>query len=148
VSTIRYREAPADLGHREVHVSLTALPLTAPLLARTSDEIRAEVGHALAARDRLLERVDPRDMPEAERITWHVAAYQWLLGETDVAPYTGRRVAAATIRDLAIEQSLGRDHAEQNTHRYNDPERLPAEAVFDAIAWARGEFDDPPSLRW
>ena len=50
-----------------------------------------------------------------------------------------------TTSDLAIEQSTGRDHAEQNTHRYNDPVRLDPEAVFDAICWARGQLDDPPS---
>jgi hypothetical protein len=74
-----------------------------------------------------------------------VATYRWLLGETDIAPYTGRRVSVLTVRDLAFEQSTGRDHAEQNTHPYNHPERLYPEAVFDAICWARGQFDDPPS---
>jgi hypothetical protein len=54
-------------------------------------------------------------------------------------------VPALTARDLAIEQDAGRDHAERNTHRYNDPERLYPEAVFDAICWARGQFLDPPS---
>ena len=39
-------------------------------------------------------------------------------------PYTGRRVPVLTTSDLAIEQSTGRDHAEQNTHRYDDPVRL------------------------
>ena len=83
-------------------------------------------------------------MDEARRIEAHVAAYRWLLGDTDVAPVTGRRVPALTARDLAIEQAPGRDHAEQNTHPYNDPERLYPEAVFDAISWARGQLLRPP----
>lgn len=111
-----------------------------PLLARTPAEIRAEVRRALAVHAELT-----ADRHEAERIRTHVVTYRWLLGDTDVAPYTGRRVPVLTDRDLAIEQSPGRDHAEQNTHAYTDPERLYPEAVFDAIAWARGEFDDPPS---
>ena len=48
-----------------------------------------------------------------------------------MAPVTGRRVPALTARDLAIEQDPGRDHAEQNTHPYNHPERLYPEAVFE-----------------
>ena len=113
-----------------------------PLLARTPVEIRAEARRALAVHR---EMVAEGDMDEARRIEAHLAAYRWLLGETDVAPVTGRRVPALTVRDLAIEQDSGRDHAEQNTHRYNDPERLYPEAVFDAICWARGQFLDPPS---
>ena len=111
------------------------------LLARTPAEIRAEAERALAAHVELTAR---GDMHEAERVKAHLATYRWLLGATDVAPYTGRRVRALTVGDLAVEQSTGRDHAEQNTHAYNDLERLYPEAVFDAIAWARGEFDDPP----
>ena len=68
--------------------------------------------------------------------------------ESDVAPSapaTGRRVAALTTQDLAIEQDEGRDHAEQNTLPYNHPDRFYPEAVFDAISWARGQHDDPPS---
>ena len=113
-----------------------------PLLARTPEEIRAEARRALAVHR---EMVAEGDMDEARRIEAHLAAYRWLLGDTDVAPVTGRRVPALTARDLAIEQDPGRDHAEQNTHRYNDPERLYPEAVFDAISWARGQHDNPPS---
>ena len=113
-----------------------------PLLARTPDEIRAEIRRALEAR---VEMVAEGDTDEVSRIDAHVAAYRWLLGETDVAPVTGRRVLARTRTDLALEQATGRDHAEQNTHAYNDPVRLYPEAVFDAISWARGQFSDPPS---
>jgi hypothetical protein len=55
------------------------------------------------------------DMDELRRIEAHVAAYRWLLGETDIAPVTGRRVPVHSARDLAIEQDPGRDHAERNT---------------------------------
>ena len=113
-----------------------------PLLARTPEEIRAEAWRALAVHREMLAR---GDVDEAHRIEAHVAAYRWLLGDNDVAPVSGRRVPALTARDLAIEQDPGRDHAEQNTHPYNDPERLYPEAVFDAISWARGQHDDPPS---
>jgi hypothetical protein len=113
-----------------------------PLLARTPEEIRAEARRALAVHR---EMVAAGDMDEARRIEAHVTAYRWLLGDTDVAPITGRRVPALTARDLSLEQAPGRDHAEQNTHPYNDPERLYPEAVFDAISWARGQFLDPPS---
>ena len=82
---------------------------------------------------------------QAARIEAHLAAYAWLLGDVDVAPVTRRRVPPVTARDLFLEEAPGRDHAERNTHRYDDPERLFPEAVFDAIAWARGDFDDPPS---
>jgi hypothetical protein len=81
----------------------------------------------------------------ARRIEAHIAAYRWLLGESDVAPATGRRVAALTTQDLAIEQDEGRDHAEQNTLPDNHPDRFYPEAVFDAISWACGQHDDPPS---
>jgi len=113
-----------------------------PLLARTPEEIQAEIRRALEAR---LEMVAEGDTDEVRRIDGHVAAYRWLLGESDVAPVTGRRVPAWTVEDLAIEQAPGRDHAEQNTHAYNDPGRLYPEAVFDAICWARGQFFKPPS---
>jgi hypothetical protein len=114
----------------------------APLLARAPEEIRAEITRALAAqRDMVAEG----DMDEARQIEAHVAAYHWLLGDTDVAPVTGRRVQACTAGDLAAEQAPGRDHAEQNTHAYNDPQRLYLEAVFDAISWARGQFRQAPS---
>jgi hypothetical protein len=118
------------------------VPATAVLLAHTPEEIRAEARRALTL---LCAAIDRRDHAQADRIRAHVTAYAWLLGETDVAPVTGRRVPALTARDLSLEQAPGRDHAEQNTHRYNDPARVFPEAVFDAIAWARGEFDEPPS---
>lgn len=54
-------------------------------------------------------------------------------------------MAALTTEDLAIEQDEGRDHAEQNTLPYDHPDRLYPKAVFDAIAWARGQHDQPPS---
>jgi len=113
-----------------------------PLLARTPVEIRAEARRALAVHR---EMVAAGDMNEARRIEAHVAPYRWLLGDTEVPPVTGRRVPALTVRDLSLEQAPGRDHAEQNTRPYNDPERLYPEAVFDAISWARGQHDDPPS---
>jgi hypothetical protein len=113
-----------------------------PLLARTPEEIRAEITRALAERR---VAVDEGNTDEVRRIDAHVATYHWLLGDTDVAPYSGRRVSVLTARVLAFEQSTGQDHAEQNTHAYNDPERLFPEAVFDAICWARGQLDDPPS---
>lgn len=112
------------------------------LLARTPDEIRAELDRALAVRR---DMVAVGDSDEVRRIDAHVAAYRWLLGEVDIAPVTGRRVPADTRRDLALEQAPGRDHAEQNTHPYADPERTYLEGVFDAICWARGQFRDPPS---
>ena len=114
----------------------------APLLVRTPEEIRAEIRRAVAARR---EAADEDDAAEVQRINIHVATYQWLLGDTEIAPFTGRRVPVLTTSDLAIEQSTGRDHAQQNTHRYDDPVRLGPEAVFDAISWARGQLDDPPS---
>jgi hypothetical protein len=109
---------------------------------RTPEEIRAEIQRALEARR---EAAGEGDAAEVRRIDIHVATYHWLVGDTDVAPYTGRRVPVLTTSDLAIEQSTGRDHAQQNTHRYDDPLRLDPEAVFDAISWARGQLDDPPS---
>jgi hypothetical protein len=112
------------------------------LLARTPEEIRAEAWRALAAHRDMLAR---GNVDQARRIEAHVTASRWLLGETDIAPITGRRVPALTARDLSLEQAPGRDHAEQNTHPYNDPERLYPEAVFDAISWARGQHDAPPS---
>ena len=112
------------------------------LLGRTPDEIRAELERALEVRRAM---VAVGDCDEVRRIDAHAAAYRWLLGDTDVAPVTGRRVQAATRRDLALEQAPGRDHAEQNTHPYNDPQRTYLEGVFDAICWARGQFLDPPS---
>ena len=115
--------------------------LAVPLLARTPEEIRAEAWRALALHPKAL----ARDVNEARRIEAHVATYRWLLGDIDVAPYTGRRVPALTARDLAIEQDAGRDLAEQGVLPYNHQERIWPEAVFDAIAWAIGEFDDPPS---
>jgi hypothetical protein len=126
------------------------------LLARTPEQIRTEARRALAVHREATDRAAHYRLRgeewravmyenQASRIRAHVTAYTWLLGETDVAPVTGRRVPARTTRDLWIEQCPGRDHAEQNTHRVNDPERLFPEAVFDAIAWARGEFDQPPS---
>jgi hypothetical protein len=114
-------------------------------LARTPEQIRLEIRRAHTAHAEALAR---GEVDYASRITAHVAAYHWLLGDTDIAPCTGRRVPVITLRDLAIEQAEGRDHAEQNTHRYNDPARMYPEAVFDAICWARGEFDDPPSSDW
>ena len=60
-----------------------------PLLVRTPEEIRAEIRRALEARR---EAVAKADADEVRRIDIHVAAYHWLLGDTDVAPYTGRRV--------------------------------------------------------
>ena len=114
----------------------------APLLVRTPEEIRAEIRRALEARR---EAAGEGDADEVRRIDIHVATYHWLLGDTEVAPYTGRRVPVLTASDLAFEQSTGCDHAEQNTHRYDDPVRLVPEAVFDAICWARGQLDDPPS---
>ena len=84
----------------------------APLLVRTPEEIRAELQRALEARR---EAVGKGDADEVRRIDIHVATYHWLLGDTDVAPYTGRRVPVLTTSDLAFEQSTGRDHAEQNT---------------------------------
>jgi hypothetical protein len=142
LGAIGYRSELADRVE-VIYVLITDL-LTAdvPLLARTPNEIRAEVLRALAVRRELLAE---GDVNEARRIDAHVATYRWLLGETDIAPYTGRRVSVLTVRDLAFEQSTGRDHAEQNTHPYNHPERLYPEAVFDAICRARGQFDDPPS---
>ena len=116
--------------------------LEVPLLAHPLEAIRAEAWRALAVHHSAVAR---GDLARARRIEAHIAAYQWLLGETDTAPVTGRRIPAATRRDLALEQNPGRDHAEQNTHPYNHPARLFPEAVFDAIAWARGEFDYPPS---
>ena len=113
-----------------------------PLLMRTPEEIRAEIQRALEARR---EAAGEGDAAEVRRIDIHVATYHWLVGDTDVAPYTGRRVPVLTTSDLAIEQSTGRDHAQQNTHRYDDPLRLDPEAVCDAISWARGQLDDPPS---
>ena len=101
---------------------------------------RAEVIHELApdsAAARSHARGDPGGGParprgsprdgrrgrhgRGRRIEAHVAAYRWLLGDTDVAPVTGRRVPALTARDLAIEQDPGRDHAERNTHRVQRP---------------------------
>ena len=84
----------------------------APLLVRTPEEIRAEIRRALEARR---DAVDEGDADEVRRIDVHVATYYWLLGDTDVAPYTGRRVPVLTTSDLAFEQSMGRDHAEQKT---------------------------------
>jgi hypothetical protein len=115
---------------------------TVMLFARTPEEIRAEAWRALEIHREALAR---GELMLASRIEAHVATYRWLLGDTDVAPVTGRRVPELTARDLAIEQDQGRDYAEQNTLPYNHPDRLYPEAVFDAIAWARGEFDDPPS---
>jgi hypothetical protein len=123
-------------------VTQALLTDAAPLIVRTPEEIQAEIRRALEARR---EAVDEADADEVRRIDVHVATYHWLLGDTDVAPYTGRRVPVLTASDLAFEQSTGRDHAEQNTHRYDDPMRLVPEAVFDAICWARGQLDDPPS---
>ena len=103
-------------------------------------------GRRSGAPSKLASRWSPRaTRTRSAGSTAHVAAYRWLLGETDVAPVTGRRVPACTAGDLAIEQAPGRDHAEQNTHAYNDPGRLYPEAVFDAISWARGQFFHPPS---
>jgi hypothetical protein len=112
------------------------------LLAHTPDEIRAELARALQVRRAM---VDAGDSDEVRRIDAHTTAYRWLLGDTDIAPVTGRQVPAGTRRDLALEQAPGRDHAEQNTRPYNDPERTYLEGVFDAIAWARGQLLDPPS---
>jgi hypothetical protein len=123
----------ATVGAVDQAEVIQVLTTEVPLLARTPEEIRAEVRRALEAR---LEMVAEGDTDEVSRIDAHVAAYRWLLGNTDIAPYTGRRVLVLTARDLAFEQSTGRDHAEQNTHAYNDPVRLYPEAVFDAIAWA------------
>ena len=125
-----------------IQVTQALLTDAAPLLVRTPEEIRAEIRRALEARR---EAAGEGDADEVRRIDIHVATYHWLLGDTEVAPYTGRRVPVLTTSDLAIEQSTGRDHAEQNTHRYDDPVRLVPEAVFDAICWARGQLDDPPS---
>lgn len=129
--------------------------LVTPLLARTPAEIRAEhtratalLQEATARADMLRRQRDPLASTfagAAARVRVHLITYEWLLGDTDTAPVTGRRLDTLTRRDLAIEQAPGRDHAERNTHRYNDPERLFPEAVFDAIAWAVGEFDNPPS---
>jgi hypothetical protein len=58
---------------------------------------------------------------------------------------TGRRIPPATRRDLWLEQCPGLDHYEKNTHRPDDPERVLAESVYVAIAWARGQRKDPPS---
>ena len=95
-------------------------------------------------------RLAARRLVRATRLRSGASTSTWppttgWLGDTDVAPYTGRRVPVLTTSDLAIEQSTGRDHAQQNTHRYDDPVRLDPEAVFDAISWARGQLDDPPS---
>jgi hypothetical protein len=112
------------------------------LLARTPDEIRAELARALQVRR---DMVDAGDSDEVRRIDAHTTAYRWLLGDTDTAPVTGRPGPPRTLRDLADEQADGRDHAEQPTRPYNDPERTYLEGVFDAIAWARGQLLDPPS---
>jgi hypothetical protein len=141
VTAIGYRRGPVDRAE-VIQMTQTLLTDAAPLLVRTPDEIRAEIQRALEARR---EAVGEGDPDEVRRIDIHVATYYWLLGDTDVAPYTGRRVSALTTSDLALEQSTGRDHAQQNTHRYDDPVRLVPEAVFDAICWARGQLDDPPS---
>jgi hypothetical protein len=125
-----------------IQVAQALLTDAAPLLVRTPEEIRAEIRRAVAARR---EAADEGDAAEVRRIDIHVATYHWLLGDTEIAPFTGRHVPVLTTRDLAFEQSTGRDHAEQNTHRYDDPVRLVPEAVFDAIGWARGQLDDPPS---
>jgi hypothetical protein len=129
--------------------------LLTSLFARSPAEIRAEHTRAAALLGELTARVAtlrtrgdplaPTFSGAAARIQVHLITYQWLLGDSDRAPVTGRRLDKLTARDLAIEQAPGRDHAERNTHRYNDPERLFPEAVFDAIAWAVGEFDNPPS---
>jgi hypothetical protein len=121
---------------------IQVLATDVPLLARRPDEIRAELERALEVRRSM---VAAGDSDEVSRIDAHVAAYRWLLGDTGVAPVTGRRVPAGTRGDLALEQAPGRDHAEQNTRPYNDPERTYQEGVFDAICWARGQFLDPPS---
>ena len=127
----------------------------ATLLARTPAEIRAEHTRATALLEQVTERaaalrrqrdpLAPAFAGDAARIRVHLITYEWLLGDSDTAPVTGRRLDPLTGRDLALEQAPGRDHAERNTHRYNDPERLFPEAVFDAIAWVVGEFDNPPS---
>jgi hypothetical protein len=128
--------------------------LVQSVLARTQEQIREEharatdylasvIARAAAARAQRDRRAADY-AAEAARVRAHVLTYAWLLGDVDTAPVTGRRLTAFTVRDLAIEQAPGRDHAERNTHRYNDPERVFPEAVFDALAWARGEYDDPP----
>ena len=68
------------------------------------------------------------------------AIYTKALNETLAA---SNGVVFATRPDGTGFSATGRDHAEQNTHADEDPDRL-YEAVFDAIAWARGEFDNPP----
>ena len=74
-------------------VTQALLTDAAPLLVRTPQEIRAEIRRALEARR---EAVDEADADEVRRIDVHVATYHWLLGDTDVAPYTGRRVPVLT----------------------------------------------------
>ena len=61
------------------------------LLARTPDEIRAELARALQVRR---DMVDAGDRDEVRRIDAHTTAYRWLLGDTDTAPVTGRPGAA------------------------------------------------------
>lgn len=125
-------------------------------LTRPPEEIRAEAARAAALVATVAKRAAQHraggDLARARRcdaqlvrIRAHLQAYDWLLGVTDVAPVTGRRVPAVTTRDLWLETAPGRDHAEQNSHSYDDPVRARPEAVFDAIAWARGEVSVPPS---
>lgn len=131
--------------------------LVQSVFARSPAEIRAEyergtgyvadmTARAAAARAQRDHRRAEDYAVRAARVRVHVLTYAWLLGEVDTAPVTGRRLTAFTVRDIAIEQAPGRDHAERNTHRYDDPERVFPEAVYDALAWARGEFDYPPRL--
>ena len=111
------------------------------LLARTPEEIRAELARALQVRR---DMVDAGDRDEVRRIDAHTAAYRWLLGDTDIAPVTGRRVPAGNGGTWRSSRPRARPRRAEHPPVQRPGAPLPG-GVFDAIAWARGQFLDPPS---
>lgn len=131
--------------------------------ARTDDDIRQALGHALSGlkASGLPEPMAPSDAkhPWNWDAIWMNAAWlrgvrdilTWVLGETPTSPLCQRTVGLPTTYDLTYEESAAGDVALQGRPGGHsvDPKAYPppqyGEGIQATIYWLRGETTSPPT---
>jgi hypothetical protein len=131
--------------------------------ARTDDDIRQVLGHALLGLKAfdLPEPMSPSDAKHPWRwdATWMNAAWlrgvrdilTWVLGETPTSPLCYRTVGLPTTHDLTYEEAAAADIALQGRPGGHpvDPAACPppqyGEGIQATISWLRGETTAPPA---
>lgn len=87
-----------------------------------------------------------------KRLEGYLAAFSWLLGETEASPITGRPYPASddpayVHKMLFKEQAPGMDMAESGRPGPDDLGRAFTEGFGEAVTWYRGGYDEGlPSL--